>query len=535
MFTPIFFIAAAFIAGEAQKDSHWWDAKVEASIARSPDRKKVWEDALETTKQEQRAGIAYLVTFLPLRDLEKLDPDSLVKNVDLANQARAEVPWGKGLPEEIFLDAVLPHVSITEPREPMRAEFHGRYLPLVKDCKTPGEAARKINENLFKDYKVVYNTKRLRTDQSSRESIAQGMATCSGLSIMLIEACRSVGIPARFAGIHSWPGRGGNHTWVEIWDQGDWHYVGAAEPDPKGLDHAWFGGEASKAIKEKRLNAIFAATYRTTGEFFPLAWNPSAKVPGENVTDRYQKPNVATSNRPRLMVEVRENGERVVAEVVALDRKSGETRLSGESLGPQIDVNRHLSVEATAGESFIVAAPCAKARDVRLGDRSRRYRRSARSRSSSFERRCATNSPNCSGIASARTLPNATWRASSYRKSPSTKRCAGSRGRLTKSRRYMKSFAKNGRPRPSRPRTARVRTFGGMSARSRKTAGRLVIAMHGGGNARRSQRSAVAAACSTHIITIMPKLADMFISRCARRTILGTGFTMMRSVRWSSV
>ena len=300
MFTPVFLIAAAFIGGAAQKDSHWWDAKVEASIARSPERKKVWEDALETTKQEQRPGMAYLVTFLPLRDLEKLDPDSLAKNVNLGNQARAEVPWGKNLPEEIFLNAVLPHVSITEPREPMRAEFHGRYLPLVKDCKTPGEAARKINENLFKDYKVVYNTKRLRTDQSSRESIAQGMATCSGLSIMLIEACRSVGIPAHFAGIHSWPGRGGNHTWVEIWDQGDWHYVGAAEPDPKGLDHAWFGGKASKAIKEKRLNAIFAATYRTTDEFFPLAWNPNAKVPGENVTDRYQKPNVATSNRPRL-------------------------------------------------------------------------------------------------------------------------------------------------------------------------------------------------------------------------------------------
>ena len=357
MFAHSFFILLMLVVAEdAPKQTHWWDAKVEASIERIPERKKLWEEALEKTKENQRPGMAYLMTYLPIGDLEKMEPETLRKNVELAEQARAEVPWGKGLPEEIFLDGVLPHASLTEPREPLREEFHGRYLALVKDCKTPGEAARKINENLFKDYKVVYNTKRLRTDQSSRESIAQGMATCSGLSIMLVEACRSIAIPARVAGIHSWPGRGGNHTWVEIWNNGGWHYVGAAEPDLNGLDHAWFGGEAAKAIKDQPLNAVFAATYKNTGEFFPLAWDPTAKVPGENVTDRYKKTAEKVSTQPRLMVEVRENGERVVAEVVALDRKTGEKRLKGESLGPQIDINRHLSTPATGGESFVIVA-----------------------------------------------------------------------------------------------------------------------------------------------------------------------------------
>ena len=188
----------------------------------------------------------------------------------------------------MFLDAVLPHASVTEPRDSMRAEFHTRYLPLVRDCKTPGQAALAINKKLFADYKVGYNTRRLRTDQSSKESIAQGMATCTGLSIMLVEACRSVAVPARLAGIASWPGRGGNHTWVEVWDNG-WHFVGAAEPDDKGLDHAWFVGDASKAIKGSSKNAIYAVTYRSTGDFFPLVWAPSAKMPGEDVTDRYAR------------------------------------------------------------------------------------------------------------------------------------------------------------------------------------------------------------------------------------------------------
>ena len=225
---------------------------------------------------------------------------------------------------------------------------------MVKDSKTPGEAALRINKSLFVDYKVTYNTKRLRTDQNSKESIAQGMATCTGLSIMLVEACRSVGIPARLAGINSWPGRGGNHTWVEIWNDG-WHFVGAAEPDDQGLDHAWFVGDASKGIKTRPENAIFAVTYRKTGAHFPLAWNPEARINAENVTDRYKPAGLtAVPDSPRLMVETRHGGERVEAEVIAIDRKTGATALQGKCFGPRADVNLHLSGPVEKGDSFFV-------------------------------------------------------------------------------------------------------------------------------------------------------------------------------------
>ncbi len=237
----------------------------------------------------------------------------------------------------------------------MRAEFHDRYRKLVKDCKTPGQAALALNKALFSDYKVGYNTRRLRTDQSSRETIAQGMATCTGLSIMLVEACRSVGVPARVAGIASWPGRGGNHTWVEIWDNG-WHFVGAAEPDPNGLDHAWFVGDAAKAIKGSPQSAIYAVTYRETGAYFPMVWNQSVKVPGEDVTDRYVRRGPIATVRPRLMVEVRRDGHRVEAEVLTLDRETGVCRSIGSSLGPQADVNRHLTCEVTTGASLLIVA-----------------------------------------------------------------------------------------------------------------------------------------------------------------------------------
>jgi hypothetical protein len=275
----------------------WWDARVTASLDRAPSKRGAWEKALTATPEAERAGMAYLVTHLPKGELESMSPDALARNCALAYRARGLVPWGAKLPEEVFLDAVLPHACLTEPRDPMRAEFLERYLPLVKDCKSPGAAARRINEHLFKDYKVSYNTRRLRTDQCSRESIAQGMATCTGLSIMLVEACRAVAIPARVALIASWPGKGGNHTWVEVWDDG-WHFVGAAEPDPAGLDHAWFVADAAKAIESKTENAVWAVTYRRMGRNAPLVWSPRAEVPGENVTRRYAARTATASGPP---------------------------------------------------------------------------------------------------------------------------------------------------------------------------------------------------------------------------------------------
>ena len=121
------------------------------------------------------------------------------------------------------------------------------------------------------------------------------MATCTGLSIMLVEACRAVGVPARVAGIASWPGRGGNHTWVEVWDDG-WHFVGAAEPDEKGLDHAWFVGDAAKAIKgsgrERDLRGHLPAHGRASSRW---SGAESDRVPGEDVTDRYAARRIAAA------------------------------------------------------------------------------------------------------------------------------------------------------------------------------------------------------------------------------------------------
>ena len=186
----------------------------------------------------------FLVEHMPPPDKVTLRAAFLTENLDLAMKARAEFPWSKDVPEEIFLNDVLPYAVFDEPRDPWRADFMAKAAPLVKDAKTASEAAQILNRDFFKLINTHYHTERKRTNQSPKESIEQGRATCTGLSIILVDACRAVGIPARAVGTPMWWNKSGNHTWVEIWDEG-WHFMGADEYDAKGLNHGWFTDHAS--------------------------------------------------------------------------------------------------------------------------------------------------------------------------------------------------------------------------------------------------------------------------------------------------
>jgi poly(3-hydroxybutyrate) depolymerase len=292
--TRLFFLAAALTAAApvsgADDSRRWWDDDVERALARAKDNRPALEKALAGVPEDQRKGMAFLVANMPDGDLTTLTADFLLENTALAYRARKELPWGKDVPEAIFLNDVLPYANVDEKRDPWRKEFFELCLPIVKDCKTPSEAAQKLNRELFPKLKLGYSTQRRAANQSPKESIEQGKASCTGLSIVLVDACRSVGVPARVVGTPLWANKRGNHTWVEIWD-GDWHFTGACEADPKGLDRGWFVGDAAQAKKDVPEHAIYAASFKKTDRHFPLVWSRRNRdVPGVNVTDRYAKP-----------------------------------------------------------------------------------------------------------------------------------------------------------------------------------------------------------------------------------------------------
>ena len=261
----------------------------------------------------------FLVEHMPAKDKESLTAGFLTENLDLAFQARAEFPWAKAVPEEIFLNDVLPYAVFDETREAWRADYLAKARPVVKDAKTASEAAQALNREFFNIVKVHYNTGRKMPNQSPSESAKLGMATCTGLSIILVDACRAVGIPARAAGTPMWTNDRGNHTWVEVWD-GGWHFTGADEYDKQGLNRGWFTGDAAKARADEPKYAIYATSWKKEGLAFPMVWAPSSReVAAVNVTGRYAKAApVAEGAKLGVRLFDKKGGERVVAKVAVI-------------------------------------------------------------------------------------------------------------------------------------------------------------------------------------------------------------------------
>jgi len=324
------------------------------TLDKSGKNRKQLENVYQQLNKEQKKGFEFLLFNMPQHDLNSLSEEFLINNITLAYKVMDEVEWGKNVPEDIFINYILPYANLNERRDAWRPEFYNKFLRIAKQHKNSSEAANDLNHKIFKELKVIYSTQRSKPDQSPFESIQEGKASCTGLSILLVNACRSVGIPARIVGTPLWHNKRGNHNWVEIWDKG-WHYMGAAEPADT-LNKAWFTSKASKAIKDSKQQAIYAATFKKTDINFPLVWNDTIKyVSAINVTDRYTKhKNEDDKNKLHLSLRVwdKKNGRRIKAQVQVLDNQTNKEIFTGTSNGPQDDMNHVLKITLSPKKEY---------------------------------------------------------------------------------------------------------------------------------------------------------------------------------------
>jgi hypothetical protein len=260
---------------------------IEFQLEKSGTNRSEIQSALTKVPKQQKSSIEWLISNMPREDLETLSSDFLLTHTDLAFKAWNSAPWKNEVPEDIFLDNILPYANLNEKREEWRFELRNTFIPYIQNISSPSEAVVVLNKIIFKKLGVIYSTQRPKADQSPSESILAGMASCTGLSILLINTCRSLGIPARFVGTSSWYNDSGNHSWVEVWDNG-WHYTGAAEPVDDLLNVGWFDNNASKATKGDYKYGIFAVTWNYSDLSFPMDWLPEDKTYGAvDVTNRY--------------------------------------------------------------------------------------------------------------------------------------------------------------------------------------------------------------------------------------------------------
>lgn len=342
-----------------------YHALIDRTIVTAGDNAKELKKALKEVPRNEREGMAFLISYMPERDAKSLSADFLLENVQYAYKARAEFPWAKEVPDSVFLNDVVAYANLNENRENWRKDFYERFKKYVAPCKTMREAIDSVNKNVRDELLVDYNTKREKPDQAPYESMRQHMASCSGLSILLTDAFRAVGIPSRVAGTPAWHDDRGNHNWNEVWIDGQWRFTEYYPSDD--LDQSWFLTDAGKAIKEDVRKAIYAASFKPTGSYFPLVWDEDIRyVHAENVTDRYTSlyraqlsamPADGSHVALRVMVfkdkdHAEASGDRVATN---LDVFKGDKQLyGGRSTGATQDMNDVLTFNVEKNQQYVV-------------------------------------------------------------------------------------------------------------------------------------------------------------------------------------
>ncbi len=255
--------------------------------------------------------------------------------------------WGEEIPAEIVSSALDAELVLDEAPCDWRAILAPIFRPAVKDCRSAREATLHIARNLGAVTGVSYSTERSHPSMNAREALEQKKVSCTGNSILLVCALRSVGIPARIVGVASWRHVRGNHTWVEAWFEGEWHMVEANEED---FNTPWVLESIGMLTPQQRVLAVQAGGIIR----FPTPWNPQARVAAEDVTVRYQElarqwyaRNGVPTDCQKLMVELQPRP--LFPRAILLEDEAGRVIDRDFLPTPQDDVRRFASLLCPRG------------------------------------------------------------------------------------------------------------------------------------------------------------------------------------------
>ena len=192
---------------------------------------------------ERQTYLEFLYDNMSLPDRIDYDSAFYVRQVQAALQARSEMAWGRSVPEREFRHFVLPPRVNNEDLDDFRTIYYTELASRVKGL-TMTEAILEVNHWCHEH--VTYRPTSART-LGPASTIRTAYGRCGEESVLLVAALRTVGIPARQVYTPRWAHTDDNHAWVEAWADGQWHFLGACEPEPV-LDLGWFNESASRGM-----------------------------------------------------------------------------------------------------------------------------------------------------------------------------------------------------------------------------------------------------------------------------------------------
>ena len=195
----------------------------------------------ELLSPEEHEALEFLYAYMPLADAVDYPASYYLDQVRATFRIRKEMGWK--VPEREFRHFVLPIRVNNENLDTSRVVFNREIAPRVKGLSMK-EAILEVNHWCHE--KMTYQPSDARTS-SPLASMMNALGRCGEESTFCVAALRSVGIPARQVYTPRWAHTDDNHAWVEAWADGQWHFIGACEPEPV-LDLGWFNAPASRAM-----------------------------------------------------------------------------------------------------------------------------------------------------------------------------------------------------------------------------------------------------------------------------------------------
>jgi hypothetical protein len=203
----------------------------------------IWDIFNQPLSPEEKQALEFVYAYMPLSDLADYQPEFFLENVQFSLKARAEMPWGKTIPEEEFLHFVLPLRVNNENLDNFREVMYNEITQRVKGMDMK-QAALEINHWCHE--KVNYRGTDSRTS-APLSTVKKTFGRCGEESTFTVTAMRTAGIPARQVYTPRWAHSDDNHAWVEVWIDGKWQYLGACEPDVD-LNMGWFSEPSRRTM-----------------------------------------------------------------------------------------------------------------------------------------------------------------------------------------------------------------------------------------------------------------------------------------------
>lgn len=238
-----------------------------------------------------------------------LENGMIGQTIEYALRAKREFNYTDQLPKEIWQEYVLNYANTNEARSNWRPLLWEKLRSLVTPAMSNDIPAvvRTANTEMWKilapagSESIVFKSGSTPLVFDPMSILAFGYASCTGCSILLVNALRTLGVPARLAGTAAWwqDVTKGNHNWVEVWNRGQWYFL---EPSPgmapdqvddldKPARSRWFCQPDRFGPFAQNTTQVYAARLDSrTSVRYPVAWEPTNRqVPGEDVSVYYRK------------------------------------------------------------------------------------------------------------------------------------------------------------------------------------------------------------------------------------------------------